>query len=616
MPDGKSYLTYQRVGNTSEIRRLDAATGRVLETWHVPARHHVIGFSPEGRYALMTTRYAFSRLLALGGRKKDEQEWVLTLYDLAKRKAVWTNREKLDGPDWKSVDSARFSTDGKWIATAGGYGSGALRLWDARTGRELWNIPSTVQSLKALGFLDGGKTLVLRGGDNTIYLFERATGKQRRSFPTLPRAEECGLAPDGSAVLFSEQYNSPSVRVWDIATGKERPALDGHKKWTRWFPFSPDGKTVVTGGNDPFVLVRDWPAGKVVRTIDLGRGDIQRMTVAGAPPRLEVLFWGEQALHFYDLKTGKEGAPLPESHQSDVYGAALAPDGKLLSFSKDATIRTWDLKTGKVVGRLAVEQDLNGSGCAVSRDGRLLAVTGSEINTIHVYERATGTRIRKLTAEKTLGKHLVFSPNGRYLARADRFGGAFQVWDVSTGRQVAPVADGITCTFSPDGHQFAASDNGLVRFWDVRTWKEQAELKVSAPLGLAYTPDGRTLAAADVEGIRLIEVATQRERVYIRVKGYPAGVLQFSPAGRWLAWTCSPVAQRQEERLRWPPAGTIGTIFVWDVRRGVMLGSFTGHDDTITGLVFTADDRALVSSSADSTMLAWDIAGRATRSRR
>jgi WD40 repeat protein len=68
--------------------------------------------------------------------------------------------------------------------------------------------------------------------------------------------------------------------------------------------------------------------------------------------------------------------------------------------------------------------------------------------------------------------------------------------------------------------------------------------------------------------------------------------------------------------LRWPPAGTIGTIFVWDVRRGVMLGSFTGHDDTVTGLVFTADDRALVSSSADSTMLAWDIAGMATKSRR
>ena len=162
-------------------------------------------------------------------------------------------------------------------------------------------------------------------------------------------------------------------------------------------------------------------------------------------------------------------------------------------------------------------------------------------------------------------------------------------------------------------HLFAAPDDGLVRFWEVRTWKEQRTWKASTPLGLVYSPDSRTLAAASVEGIRLYEVATGRERAHIRCKGYPEGNLQFSPAGRWLAWSSSPVAQRQEKRLRWPPNRTIGTIFVWDIHRGEMLGSFTGHDDTITGLVFTADDRALVSASADSTMLVWDIARVATK---
>jgi RNA polymerase sigma factor (sigma-70 family) len=613
LPDGKSYLTYHQVGSTSTIHRLDAATGRTLETWRVPALHHVVGFSPEGRYALMVTRYAYSS--ALGGlrRKKDEQDWVLTLYDLVKRKSLWVNSEKLDGPDWKSVNSACFSADGKWIATAGS----ALRLWDAATGKEVWHIKSSVRNLEPLGFTHGGNTLVLRGDGNTISLADRATGKQRRSFATMPRGSmECGLAPDGSAVLFS--MYGPVVRVWDLATGKERPALGGHKQWTRWFPFSPDRKIVVTGGNDPYVLVRDWPSGKLIRTIDLGKGGIQRMTISGDPPRLEVLFWGEQALHFYDLSTGKERESPPEGHKSDVYGVALAPDGHLLSYSKDGTICTWDLKTGKVVGRLPVEQDLNDSGFAVSPDGRLLAVTpNSAINIIRVYERATGKLIRQLTAEKTLGKQLVFSPEGRWLARADRFAGGFQVWDVSTGRTVLKgkhrVQYGITCAFSPDGRQFAASDEGLVRFWDVRTWKEQPGWKANAPLALAYSPDSRTLAAASVESIRLYEVATGRERAHVRSRGYPEGNLQFSSTGRWLAWTSSPVAQRRDERLRWPPSGTIGTIFVWDVHRGEMLGSFTGHDDTITGLVFTGDDRALVSASADSTMLVWDIAQAATK---
>ncbi len=171
---------------------------------------------------------------------------------------------------------------------------------------------------------------------------------------------------------------------------------------------------------------------------------------------------------------------------------ALAPDGKLLSFSKDATIRTWDVKTGEAVGRLAVEQDLNAAGFAVSRDGRLLAVTSSAMNAIHVYERATGKLILKLSVEPKLGKHLVFSPDGHWLARADRFDGVFQVWDVSTGRTVLKgkhkVAYGIACTFSPDGRQFAASDDGAVRFWDVRTWNEQPELQGDRSSGTGLQP--------------------------------------------------------------------------------------------------------------------------------
>jgi WD40 repeat protein len=558
-------------------------------------------FPPYGRYLLLSNDFILFTGFGAPGQK-EEQEWTLTLYDLRKRKAVWEDHEKLEQKDWKYIGSACFSADGKRIATIGHYGRGALRLWDAATGKELWNRKQDGKDLEPLGFANGGATLVVRERNaNSIHLLDRASGKQQRSFPTMtPReTQQCGLAPDGSVVLFGTY--SPSVRVWDVATGQERPPLDGHKEWARRFAFSPDGKTLVTGGNDSFVRVRAWPSGKVVRTIDLGRGAIERMAISGDGRQLRILFWGEQALHFYDLKTGKELPSPRESHKASVYGVVVAPDGKLLSFSKDATIRTWDPATGEALGRLPVEQDLNAGGFAVSGDGRLLATPNSDLTAVLVYERATGKRVRKLPAERTVGKHLVFSPDGRWLAGVDRSNGAVQVWDVTHNRTVLKrqlkVVYGITCAFSSDGRQFAAADHGLVRFWDTGTWKEQAGLPAFAPLGLAYSPDGRSLATAGVEGVRLFELATRRERAHIPpVGGYPGGTLVFSHTGRWLTWTSN-----------------TGTIFVWDVHRGETLGSFAGHDDTVTGLAFTADDCALVSSSEDTTLLVWDVAGTAAK---
>jgi hypothetical protein len=139
MPDGKSYLAYQRLRNASELRRIDAVTGRVLETWPVPDLHHAAGFSTDGRCVLLSNNFIhFSGGFRVPGHK-EKWQWELTLYDLVKRKMVWQNSENLEYQDWKSVDSACFSTDGKWIATTAFYGGGALRLWDARTGKELWN---------------------------------------------------------------------------------------------------------------------------------------------------------------------------------------------------------------------------------------------------------------------------------------------------------------------------------------------------------------------------------------------------------------------------------------------------------------------------------------------
>jgi hypothetical protein len=95
------------------------------------------------------------------------------------------------------------------------------------------------------------------------------------------------------------------------------------------------------------------------------------------------------------------------------------------------------------------------------------------------------------------------------------------------------------------------------------------------------------------DGVRLYEVATRRLRAHVQPPGSTTGILRFSHNGRLLAW----VNDRNK-------------IHVLDVRTGILAGPFRGHDDAITGLAFTIDDRSLASSSGDCTILIWDMSAK------
>ena len=380
--------------------------------------------------------------------------------------------------------------------------------------------------------------------------------------------------------------------------------LEGHKEWANVAAFSPDGKKLYTGCYESFVIEREWPTGKPIRKIELGRDRFHRMAVSRDGKRLEVVFEGEQALIVYEMATGK---PLPEpieSHRSTVYGSECAPDGSLVSFGKDRSVRTWDLKHGKPVAQFAVELDLNGRSFALSADGTRVAVPNYNVKSIGIFERLTGKRLRNIQVDSASGQHLSFSSDGRFLAGAIGDRRSAQVWDVDTGASMLKVTAGnrvntVAGAFSPDGRMFAFGDGGHVRIWDTATWKEGTGIQVVATswglASLQFSPDGRTLAIASGygDGVRLYEFATRRERAHVDPPGSNKGIVRFSHSGRLLAWV------NDDNKIQ-----------LLDVRTGELAGPFTGHDDAITGLAFTIDDKSLASSSADCTILVWNVSAK------
>jgi WD40 repeat protein len=478
--------------------------------------------------------------------------------------------------------AAVLSPDGKTYLRTNG--KNAVILGDARTGKEVTRLEVAAKHdgvENGMAFSPDGKTLAIVHDDQEIQVRETEGGKVLASFP-LPNSAQRKItgkekyweyrvtfSTDGKTMLLGT--SGGLIHRWDLAAGKELPALSKHHCAVAGMHTLPDGRTLVSTGADG--VIRRW-----------------------------------------DLKTGREEAE-PESYEGCTR-AAYSLDGRFAALG-DARgrIDLWDGRSGKLV-RTVQQEGTAVAHLAFAPDGKLLAAA-ERSGTVRFWQVPAGLPGEVWQREPSAGEWfcngLHFSPDGRLLCISD-YPKQIRVVEVASGKLLWKGESSYGEAFSPDGATLLVARVGPnLAMLDATTGKKRSTVRLNSNIpdrlgvmyAFAFSPDGRRLAVAFsfgglmlcdghtcAETQRLADSDLRSELTMLRGGKIANQVraLAFSPDGKWFA-----------------SAGTDAAIYVWETATGKEVLRLQGHEAEVSTVAFSPDGRTVFSHGQDGQGYLWSL---------
>ncbi len=252
------------------------------------------------------------------------------------------------------------------------------------------------------------------------------------------------FSPDSKTLFDSLDNSNPyststpkiDIQRWDIASGKELPALVGHRRNVNALAFSGDGKLLVSAGSDRTVRLWSLPDGKNTATLRAKLPELYRyLAVALSPDGKRVVAGGggdpstkQFPIKVWTTNNNQEEQTL-RGHATAIKWLGFTPGGEtLVSADESGLINLWDTTTWQK--RLTIDGKTQLLSVSLSPDGKLLA-SSNAYGGLRLWELATGKLLsvtQNAQSQRYGFRTAIFTADGRYILTpgAD----SIQKWEV------------------------------------------------------------------------------------------------------------------------------------------------------------------------------------------
>ena len=139
-------------------------------------------------------------------------------------------------------------------------------------------------------------------------------------------------------------------------------------------------------------------------------------------------------------------------------------------------------------------------------------------------------------------------------------------------------------------------DSNTIQLWDIESRESRESLHsftVDKSFRSTFSPDGKVMAHVDFNDNELISIWDVRKGIQIGTLNSESSTwfpIFFTPDGRKLI-------HRTEENK----------ILVWDIDSKEVISSFAGHDGQINDIALSPDGKTIASTGDENTIFLWDI---------